>query len=191
MDVNNQEIVVDPLVLEIINREIDEDKRKIIKEKLINFPNQEGLLNVFFFLREYSSSERFDEALEVLDKYWESDFKYQHPDARGSFSLGWATKQIFWAMDPASNMDLALILPDLLGGEYEVQTDNSIYRLHPKLEDGTRRLICISRGIDVTGRITSIYPNEPMFFVWDGKNPKTGRIKTSCIKKIILIQPAQ
>lgn len=140
-----------------------------VMEWVGRFPNTNGQMTIASFLVYAHEAGRLKAGLEVLGRYWKSDFQYQHPEARGSGDALPKVRDIISAMHHDAGVPLPETkkgqqITDELAGEAIIKTRNSTYHLYPKPEQGPRRMVRKNDGKEFLGQVLSVRVGGALIF---------------------------
>lgn len=168
---------IEPTIRTFITKNIPLANRAAVRDWVAKFSRPNGQITISSFLVLAQEDRKLDAALEVLAKFWESDFKYQHPDGRGDPDALPKTRDLLDRMYRACEMktpqERQADEPEPLPGAFTIRTRNSIYHLDAKPASGPRTLTRERDGKTWKGRLVSVKLGKSMYFSIE-EGPDTG-----------------
>lgn len=168
---------IDPNISSFITKNFPRASRAVVRDWVDRFARPKGQITISTFLAFAQEDEKLPAALEVLGRFWESDFNDQHPDGRGDPDALPKTRDILDRMYRACEMktprERLKDEPEPLTIPVTIRTRNSVYHLESKPENGPRLLTRERDGQSWSGRLVSAKIGKPMIFAIE-RGPGSG-----------------
>jgi hypothetical protein len=177
-----------PVVEQLIGQYLPADKIATATDWLSKFESGCGQMNIAAILIHAEQNALFGEAVTALEKCWEADFQYTHPEARANDAIPKTDFLLNRIMADAKLLELETIngkIAELMTSEYTIKTHNSSYHLSSKPVDGFRTLTREGDGKETIGNLISIKLDWDMSFEIDEGESAGKYWNTSVVTEII------
>jgi len=162
------------MVAALINQYLLAEHQSIATEWLQKFASGNGQMNIATILIYGEKNDRFNEVIRELEKAWELDFQYNHPEARANDTIGKTGLILKTIIKDAGLIEIEILadkIAELMTAGYKISTANSVYNLSAKPEEGFRKIVRESDGDVYFGELITINFGQSLSFkIADGES---------------------